>query len=223
LRAFIQARMSSRRFPGKVLAPFRGVPVLEHVVNAVRRALPEVPLVVLTSSDPSDDAIAGHLGARGLDDVLGRFVLALAVHPCEWILRVNADSPLLAPEVLRAVAERSRTGADLVTTTFPRSFPVGQNAELISAEALRRIDAEQLGQADREHVTAYFYRHPDGFVIVPVSSSDPTLADLRLAIDEPADLERLERVSTGELERIRGRFFPAAGGGASPAGASCRG
>ena len=32
MRAFVQARMLSRRLPGKVLAPFRGQPVIRHVL-----------------------------------------------------------------------------------------------------------------------------------------------------------------------------------------------
>ena len=36
VRGFIQARMSSARFPGKVLAPFRGRPVIAWVIDAAR-------------------------------------------------------------------------------------------------------------------------------------------------------------------------------------------
>ena len=76
VRAFVQARMSSARFPGKVLAPFRGRPILWHVVDRVARALPDVPRVIVTSTDASDDPIAAYAQAidtacfRGpLDDV----------------------------------------------------------------------------------------------------------------------------------------------------------
>jgi spore coat polysaccharide biosynthesis protein SpsF len=40
IHVFIQARMSSRRFPGKVLAPFRGHPIIWHVLERVAQALP---------------------------------------------------------------------------------------------------------------------------------------------------------------------------------------
>jgi len=36
---FVQARMSSSRFPGKVLAPLFGRPLIQHVLAGVRQAL----------------------------------------------------------------------------------------------------------------------------------------------------------------------------------------
>jgi spore coat polysaccharide biosynthesis protein SpsF len=65
VRVFVQARMSSRRFPGKVLAPFHGRPIIRHVLDRVARALPEVPRTVVTSVEASDDPLAAYLEALG--------------------------------------------------------------------------------------------------------------------------------------------------------------
>src|SRR5687768_13033965 len=107
LRAIVQARMSSQRFPGKVLAPFRGRPIIDHVVAAIRSALPEVPVVVATSTEHSDDPLAAYLGSTGtafhrgpLADVFSRFRGCLVAHPADWVLRVCADSPLLGAAML---------------------------------------------------------------------------------------------------------------------------
>src|SRR5689334_18420551 len=120
--------MSSSRFPGKVLAPFRGRPLVAHVLERVRGALPDAPLFVLTSTDPSDDPLAAYLERaevtvfRGpLADVHGRFCQCARQHPAEWILRVCADSPLLGPRAIAAVTAKLRdpevvASADLVTT-----------------------------------------------------------------------------------------------------------
>jgi spore coat polysaccharide biosynthesis protein SpsF len=56
--AFVQARMSSRRLPGKVLQPLAGRPALERVVERLGRASGLDEVVVLTSTDPSDDPVA---------------------------------------------------------------------------------------------------------------------------------------------------------------------
>ncbi|MEC7654505.1 MAG: HEAT repeat domain-containing protein [Bacteroidota bacterium] len=42
VRVFIQARMSSKRFPGKVLAPFNGIPLLTCVIERVNRVIPSL-------------------------------------------------------------------------------------------------------------------------------------------------------------------------------------
>jgi spore coat polysaccharide biosynthesis protein SpsF (cytidylyltransferase family) len=199
IHVFIQARMSSRRFPGKVLAPFRGRPILWHVLDRVTRALPDLPRLVVTSTDPSDDPVAAYVAELGqacfrgpLDDVLARFQLAAAHYDARYALRICADSPLLDERVLTAVVAAHDPKLDLVTTTQPRTFPKGHNAELInmaSLAALADLDAE-----DREHVTRAFHRRPERFKIVNVESGDPSLAQLELAVDTIEDLFRLERL-----------------------------
>ena len=199
IHVFIQARMSSRRFPGKVLAPFRGRPIIWHVIDRVAAALPDLPRVVVTSTDPSDDPLAAYLDRldvacfRGpLDDVLARFRLAAQARGAAWLLRVCADSPLLDDRVLRAVSGAFDPQLDLITTTSPRTFPKGHNAELIRAATLAGIDDRELDAEDREHVTRFLHRHPDRFRIRNVESGDPTLASQSLAIDTLEDLHRLE-------------------------------
>jgi spore coat polysaccharide biosynthesis protein SpsF len=204
---FVQARMSSRRFPGKVLAPFRGRPVIAHVVSAVRDALPNLPVVVVTSTHATDDPLAAYLRVlevpvfRGaLDDVFGRFRAALATYPTTWILRVCADSPLLSSKVLRlATSAASGTAFDLVTTTARRTFPKGQNAEVIRSDTLRKIESHELEDADREHVTRFIHRHPGRFRILGVESGRPELAQLDHCVDTVDDLRRLEALADSEL------------------------
>ena len=200
IRAFLQARMSSRRFPGKVLAPFRGQPLIDHVLHAVTEALPTIPVVVATSTAPSDDPLVAYLYRRQvpvfrgpLEDVFTRFRLCVLHYPCTWILRLSCDSPLLDARILRRVVSQAhQTPCDLVTTIFPRTFPRGHNAELIRVATFLSLDETLLTATDREHVTGFYYRRPERFHIVNISSGDPALARMSLAIDTVADLHRLE-------------------------------
>jgi spore coat polysaccharide biosynthesis protein SpsF len=192
--------MSSRRFPGKVLAPFRGRPIIWHVLDRVARALPEVPRVVVTSTDPSDDPLAAYLASievacfRGpLDDVFERFRLAARDRGAKWLLRICADSPLLDAHVLTAVVGAFDPALDLVTTTAPRTFPKGHNAELINAQTFAAIAASELDDEDREHVTRFLHRNRERFRVKNVESGDPALAQQELAVDTIEDLHRLER------------------------------
>jgi spore coat polysaccharide biosynthesis protein SpsF len=195
--------MSSQRFPGKVLAPFRGRPLIDSVWSAVRAGVGEAaPIVVLTSQDATDAPLAVYLEGTGrtvfrgpLDDVAERFRLALTVWPCRWVLRVNADSPMLDPAVVRRVVAARSSDIDLVTTTFPRTFPKGHNVELLLTATFRGIDRALLDPDDREHVTRFYYRNPDRFRISNIVSADPTLAQDDLAVDTVDDLHRLEQRS----------------------------
>ncbi len=196
--AIIQARMSSRRFPGKVLAPFHGRPIIAHVCERVAAVLGRDAVAVATSAECSDDPLVAYLDSLGiashrgpLDDVLGRFVACARRYPGRAVLRISADSPAIDESVIaRVVAEA--TAHDLVTTTFPRTFPKGTNAEILSAAALARLDRLATTAHHREHVTAYAYEHPDEFTIRNVTSGDPGLAALSVAVDTVEDLIGLE-------------------------------
>ena len=208
IRAFIQARMSSDRFPGKVLAPLRGQPLVRHVVDGVQRALSgAVETVVLTSVEPSDDPLAAyleHLGIRvfrgPLEDVFARFRLCLALYPCDHFLRLCADSPCVNHNVIRAVTAQTVAGEyDLVTTTLPRSFAGGQNAELVRAESFLAIDRGLLTRDDCEHLTAFYYRHPSRFRIRNIGSGHVGLNGSSVAVDTMEDLDRLEQLPEDEV------------------------
>lgn len=198
--ALIQARMSSDRFPGKVLAPFAGRPLVDAVVDRVRAVEGVDRILVLTSDHPTDGPLASYLADRGvatfrgpLTDVFGRFRSFLSHDHADWFLRVNADSPLLEPAILtRLLTHPGRAQADIVTTIFPRTFPKGKNGELVRTSTFLAIDTAELTDDDREHVTGFLYRHPDRFVIATVTSADPALAGLSFAIDTIDDLRRLE-------------------------------
>ncbi|MDX6769792.1 MAG: NTP transferase domain-containing protein [Elusimicrobiota bacterium] len=198
IKAFIQARTSSRRFPGKVLTPFRGRPLIDWVWDAAAKAVPRSAIVLATSTDASDDALAAHALSAGvtvfrgpLDDVFARFSLCLKAHPCDWFFRVCADSPLLDGGLLSWAASQAGPGVDLVTNVAPRSFPKGQSVELIRATAFAAVDAAALTPEQREHATLAFYQ--DGrWKVKNLDSGRPEWAKLSLTVDSPEDLRRLE-------------------------------
>jgi spore coat polysaccharide biosynthesis protein SpsF len=197
----VQARMSSSRFPGKVLAPLRGEPVLRHVVRTAQTVEGARGIVVATSTEPSDDPVAVYAASLGvsvvrgpLDDVLERFRSCARLYPADWLMRINGDSPMLPAGILaRVLAARDGGRWDLVTTVFPRTFAPGQNVELIRTSTLLALADGRLTPADREHVTAFFYRNADEFLIRNVECDSAERAS-SYAVDTLDDLRRLDQL-----------------------------
>lgn len=193
--------MSSSRFPGKVLAPFRGFPLLHHVIERVARVIPRSRITVATSTEFTDDPLAGYAATLGvrvhrgpLDNVFERFRGCLAEYPCDWFYRVCADSPLIRPDLLGSLAHHADPAqADIVTNVFPRTFPRGLSAELVRSAAFMAVDGRVLTPAEREHVTLHFYNHPDHYRIVNVPNPEriPDGGD-SYTVDTLADIHRLE-------------------------------
>jgi spore coat polysaccharide biosynthesis protein SpsF len=201
--AVVQARNGSERLPGKVLLPLGGRPVVAHVLGALQAAATVDEVVLATTESPVDDslaALAEELGFRvsrgSEDDVLGRFVDALAGDPAEVILRQTGDNPLLDPAIVDvAVAWQLKSGADYVSNNMDRTWPRGLDVEVITREALERSNREGRRPEDREHVTVFVRTHPEEFRIEQVRAlPQETWPDLRLTLDTESDRDVLTRV-----------------------------
>lgn len=206
VRIFIQARMSSQRFPGKVLAPFKGKPLIAQVIGRITQAVPAASVVLATSGEPADDplvALVRELGIavfRGpLENVFRRFQLCLEEYPCTWFFRICGDSPLLYGELLQILLAHShRSDLDLVTNVYPRTFPKGQSVEMLRSETFAAIPGDLLSEEEQEHVTKYYYNHPDRFRMLNLESGDPRLGQMSHVVDTIDDLRRLERMTPAD-------------------------
>jgi spore coat polysaccharide biosynthesis protein SpsF (cytidylyltransferase family) len=168
-------------------------------------------LIVATSDRPDDDRVeavaqsAGVACVRGPEqDVLARFALALRENPADSVVRLTADCPLIDPEVVnQLIARFRRTGADYASNTLVRTFPVGLDAEVMTAGALEAADREAADPVEREHVTPFIYRRPARFRLAALRQ-DRLLGRERWTVDTPADLDHVRRV----IARLQGRTDP---------------
>ncbi len=199
--AVLQARMSSSRFPGKVLRPLLGEPMLFRQIERVRRAGSIDELVVATSSDASDQPLADACAARGitatrgsLNDVLERFLTAARPFAPEAVVRLTGDCPLADPAVIDAVVARVRAGAcDYASNVEPATYPDGLDVEVVRMSALERAHRDARLPSEREHVTPYVRSHPEIFPRANVAHA-VDLSHLRWTVDEPADLAFVEEI-----------------------------
>ncbi|HLZ76102.1 glycosyltransferase family protein [Phenylobacterium sp.] len=195
--AILQARMTSSRLPGKVMAPVLGEPMIGRQLERLRRSKRIDMLVVATSVDASDDPLAAYIERLGLpvyrgplDDVLERFRGAAALLPgAAAVVRLTADCPLADPGLIDQVIEHHHAvGADYTSNTLgTRTYPHGLDAEVIRTQVL--IEAAELAADpyEREHVTPYIYRRPQTYKLAGVARHD-SWAALRWTVDLPEDL-----------------------------------
>lgn len=207
----IFARLDSRRLPGKALRPIGGRPMLGRVIDRARLISGGVPVVIATSDRNSDTPIAEFAQGEQVavfrgsaHDVAARALACVSAHGFDRFARICGDSPFLDPALFgRMLDLHDRDRPDLVTNTFPRSYPIGQSAEIVSTAALRRLIAETDHPEDREHVTRYFYGRPERFSIINCGRPEGTEAGIRLVVDDGRDAARAEWIAsrlTGPME-----------------------
>jgi spore coat polysaccharide biosynthesis protein SpsF len=166
-------------------------------IERVRRAERLDRLVVATSSEPSDDALAEVLQAAGVDvfrgplaDVLARFLGALDAWPADHVVRLTGDCPLTDPALIDAtIARHLESGADYTANRLASAgHPKGQDVEVITAQALRRAGALAATPEEREHVTWGVWNHPERYHVEwhapPIDEGD-----VRWTVDRPDDYE----------------------------------
>lgn len=200
LVAIIQSRMSSERYPGKMLAPFLGKPILCHVVERIRSSKIDLPIILATSNQVTDDPLtlyAKNLGikvVRGdLNDVVGRYKLTLSSFKCDAFFRVCGDSPLLYPLLFDTASNIfEKNNYDLVTNVYPKTFPPGMSIELIRTKTFINNEKNIIKNSDREHLTQYFYRNSKKFKIFNIKCTNPISSKLKLSLDELKELKNLE-------------------------------
>lgn len=127
--AIIPARMSSVRFPGKVLADRTGRPLVQHVVEASARARSVSSVAVATD----DERVAAALRPFGTRVVmtgehpngtsrLAEAARALGLAGDAVVVNVQGDEPEVDPAVIdAAVGALVRTGAPVATVATPLS------------------------------------------------------------------------------------------------------
>ena len=198
--AVIQARTGSTRLPGKVLADLGGKPMLRFMVDRLED-LNADRLVVATSDLPNDDRVEAVAEAAGVgcvrgpeQDVLGRFALALRSYPADTVVRMTADCPLIDPSVVNELIELfRRTGADYASNSLVRTYPVGLDAEVLTAAALETADHEAVDPVEREHVTPFIYRRPARFRLAALRQ-DRLLGQERWTVDTADDLDHVRQI-----------------------------
>ncbi len=200
--AIIQARMGSTRLPGKVLKPLAGDTVLGHVVRRARQAKRLDGICIATTDSPADEPIvreAARLGTlcwRGSEqDVLDRYFGAAQASGAEVIVRITSDCPLFDGAVLDEMLGifHSTPGLDYLSNVQVRRFPRGLDAEIFNFAGLARAHREAVKPYEREHVTPYFYQHPELFRLFSFEGKTD-LSMHRWTLDTPEDWQFVEAV-----------------------------
>lgn len=199
--AILQARASSIRLPGKVLRPLLGVPMLARQIERLRRSGQIERLVVATSTQPADDAIAALCAPlsvdcyRGnLEDVLDRYYQAAKHHGATVVVRLTGDCPLADAELIDSViSTHLEHGNDYTSNTLQPSYPDGLDVEVFHFGVLEQAWREATLPSQREHVTPFIYQHPERFRLENVRSTED-MSQLRWTVDEPEDFEFVRRV-----------------------------
>lgn len=199
--ALVQARVSSSRLPQKVLKLILGAPMLLRQIERIQRSSLIDRLIVVTSTDESDDQIASlckenniEVFRGSLQDVLDRFYQAAIRIKPEHIIRLTGDCPLTDPILIdQVISFHLSNNNDYTSNVLQPGFPDGLDVEVFRLSCLEQAWEQADLQSQREHVTPFIYQHPDLFKIGSFTNSID-LSELRWTVDEVLDFKLVSAI-----------------------------
>jgi spore coat polysaccharide biosynthesis protein SpsF len=193
--AIIQARMLSKRLPGKAIMLLAGKPILYHVIERAK-AIEHVDKVVLATGTGEENIplieLALSLGietfAGSPENVLERYYMAAEQFGGEYIVRITADNPFTDVEYASMIVDFAlEAKPDLCALT---NLPLGTAVEVIKKEALDQAYKMSSEPYHFEHVTPFIKEHPELFSVErPPAKIKKTASKIRLTVDTPEDYE----------------------------------
>jgi spore coat polysaccharide biosynthesis protein SpsF len=213
--ASIEARMGSSRLPGKVLMDVFGKPALSRLIGRLRRCKRLDDIVLATTISPADDVLEKWADAEGLscyrgseEDVLLRVVEAHRKMKTDIIVEITGDCILTDPEIIDlGVTMFLENECDVLTNVRKLSFPMGEDVQVYRFKDLEEIERTVIDEAVREHVSLFFYEHPEVYRIIHMFAPERWFGPTwRFQLDYHEDHAFITRVYE-MLEPIYGETF----------------
>jgi len=110
--AIIPARYASSRFPGKPLVEIAGKSMIQHVWERAVQT-PSIDEVLVATDDQRILDVVENFGAEAVltssEHKTGtdRIVEALSGRPCDWVLNIQGDEPLVSPVDLELLIKKA--------------------------------------------------------------------------------------------------------------------
>lgn len=199
--AIIQARRGSTRLPDKVFLELSNKPLLEHVVNRLKKADLLQEIIIATTDLPNDNLIETWADSNNIsvfrgseNNVLERYYEAAKKFQIDVIVRITADDPFkdyrLVDEAVRVLIDNK---LDFVCNNNPVSFPEGLDVEVLTFNALEISYNNVISDFDKEHVTQYIHKNKDMFKIANIQN-DKDLSFYRWTLDTIEDYQFAQKI-----------------------------
>ena len=197
----VQARVSSKRLPRKMIKKISGNSILEILIDRLKLSKKISEIIILTSKHNSDNPIIKICKLkkikfyRGpLKNVAKRFYEIIKNKNAQSFMRICGDSPLIDHNLIdKAISKYNVKKYDLLTNIFPRSYPKGQSIEIINSNTYKNNFLLFNTKNHKEHVTTYFYKNFKKFNIFKLKNK-VNQSNINLSIDTIEDFNKMKKL-----------------------------
>ncbi len=147
----IPARLGSKRFPEKILAPLNGKPMIAHVVERAQQAEKLDKVILAIDSDKTQDELSEYeieMTMTSPDHPSGSDRIAevvQAMDEVEVIINIQGDEPLVEPSVIDGLVETFQDDTVHMSTVVSRKLTV---SDLLNPNVVKALLDEQSNCVD---------------------------------------------------------------------------
>ncbi len=214
IAAIIQARNGNDRLPGKGSIELLGKPMLQHVIERVKRAKRIDHVIVAMPGREEDMPLCEVIAASGAyqflatrdygideNDLAKRYYLCAREFKADTVIRICADNPCIEPEAIDLLIEHGNLGAKGALVTNAGDYRVanktfgwsdGIGAEMYTMAMLEFLNFEISKPSMREHPHKYY--HDTHNIVVPPCPEKWRRPGLRLDVNTQEDYEYIQAI-----------------------------
>jgi len=201
--AVVQARMNSKRLPGKVMLNIIGKPLVWHVYDRLKKSKLVSDVIVSTGNSEKNELLCKFLTDNNIPhffgnetDLIDRLYQTAKHFNADIIVRVTGDCPLTDPKIMDNLISTfidSPEKYDVVVNNQEYTFPHGLDVEVYSFQILERLWNEIKNPEFREWFTLYLKKNNSNFNILNVRNLK-NLSSHRWTVDYPEDFEFIKLI-----------------------------
>lgn len=193
--AILQARTASTRLPNKVMQMINGKPMIEILLNRIKKSKKIDDILIATTKNKEDDHLVkllenlGYKTFRGSEDnVLDRYYKSAKEFNADTIIRLTADCPLLDYRLIDTlIIEYISSKVDYLSNTLDPTFPDGLDIEVFSYNSLEMAWKNAKTEFEKEHVTPYIKENE--LLTKKNYKYSENLSSMRWTVDEKEDMD----------------------------------
>ena len=198
--AIVQARLTSSRFPKKILKEIKGKSLIEILIARLKLSTKIDRIIVAIPKNNKEYVLKSKLKKLNIqvfegseDNVLDRYYKASKLFNSDYIVRITGDCPLIDSKVVDEVIDLAiKNKLDYASNVCPPTFPDGLDTSVISTSALKYTWKKAKSDFDKEHVVTYIQKNKKFKKSNLKFSKD--LSSERWTVDEPEDFQVIKNI-----------------------------
>lgn len=205
---FLQARLNSKRFPGKILKQICGKTILELIFERLKKIENIDKIILVTGTEDSNKSLIKEAIRLNLEyfcgseeNILDRMYNASKKFDSQTIIRVTGDNPLidiiLINKALKIFYEKK---CDILSIDRIPSYPYGLNFEIFTNQVLESEWKENRKNFDTYEEFYHTFTSPEKSMLEkPIFRNydlvnSKNLSSIRLTLDYPEDFTLISKI-----------------------------